>query len=77
VIRIPRLERDAVRRLGEPGRTQRVTQAVTELVTDHEAEADDTQRVAIGASYFRTPENNGELPTAGSARWYPRFATPS
>ena len=77
VIQIPRLERDPVRRLGEPGRTQRVTQAVTELVTDHEAEADDTQRVAIGASYFRTPEEYGELPTAGPTRWYPAASRPS
>ena len=35
-IRIAGLERDAVRRLGKPGRTQRVPQAVAELVTNHE-----------------------------------------
>jgi hypothetical protein len=35
-IRIAGLERDTVRRLGKPGRTQRVAQAVAELVTNHE-----------------------------------------
>src|SRR4051812_46022560 len=48
-FRIAGLERDTVRRLGKPGRTQRVPQAVAELLTNHEVGSGDAQRVTVPA----------------------------